>query len=606
MRGVCQVIHGILAISTAIGTAGAGPTPLPTPVVGHVSPVSIEVRPYAPKEFSALLLDEPQVAAAWALAPSWRSQAGVPKRLPSVSALARALGAAFGPPLAEPPGTLVVVVAGADVRAPAALPFGQTIIVLVPQTEPWADDDVARVVATAVLFAGLRPARPDPRCSEPLLTFAESLADAGSLGLASLPAELRPVSEWLEPKDALPALELLANSALDGTQPWQTRRAGMTRLAHPAGANPAIAQAAALVVEAFGDAMRARRTPFDMLLAWRSARRKSNFPPMPRSLRRALGDPHEAGMPEGKENRADVAAVALDALERAIETGHPPARPDPTATLAQRMLVVAKNRGAANSSGCTWLQGVTVPRGLRTGCRNEGETGGVVYTRPLPSGTCEIVARSPDGDEGVLLPWPRLALFATVEPNSSVLAFVDREGVWEVDLDGGAAPRLSVPGRFRFLSPSPDGEALATVRWPTGFVTVRTSEGTRDTAVSGKGGVAWIEPDVVMASDGDKLALVNTSGRSRPWLHALPCCRSLTAIPGAVLAGTAAPCESGIARVSLADGSAARLLGLGGAPLGVVPQPGGALEFGVNGELWLWKGAPAAERIGAGLTPGPS
>ena len=606
MSCVCQVIHCVLAVLTATGAVAAVPAPGPTPAETTQRSVPIEVRAYAPRDFASLLLESPELAAVWALAPRWRGEATAPERLPDAERLGKAVGAALDGIMPIAPLHPSVIVATVDIKALGALFYGSTIVLLTPKTEPWTDGDAARAVATTLLLGAMHEAPPDPRASEPLLTFGESLAAAGSIALAGLPAELRPVREWLEPKDTAAALEALANAALDGRQPWQARRALMTRLARPAGANPAVAQAAALLIEAFGDASRARLSPFDLLLAWKAAGRKSGFPPIPRVLRKALDRPAEAGMPEGKETHDDLAAVTSDALERAIETGRPPAEADARISVAQRMLGVAIARASGHASPCAWLKGVALPKGLRTGCRTADESGGLLYTRPTPDGGADIVSRSPGGDEGVLLRWPRLALFPVIDPQHDALNFIDDRGIWAVDLESGAAPTPVVSGSFRFLAVSPDGTALATVRWPTGTVSLYGGSTLRDSAVVGRGGIAWIEPDILAASDGENLTLLSSTGQSRPWpSHAVHCCRFLTATEGALLAGTAPPCESGLVRLALNDGSVARLVALDQAPLGAVPQPGGGLAFSAAGELFYWNGSGSAERIGAGLTPGP-
>jgi len=596
------VFDGVFAL--AIGAAAATAGPLPAAEGPPATAPTALVAPWRPVPFAELALADPALAMTWARAPRWWGAASAPRSVPDSVAFGEALAATLEGVLALPAEPIRVVVAAVDGKLPEAAAYGEIVLLLVPASTPTSDRDLVRAAGLALLADRTGPAPPDPRCNEPLLVLGEALAAAGGLALAALPAELRPVHDWLEDKDVRAALDNVVAAALDGEVPWQTRRAQLGRLARPGGAPPAIAQAAAFLVEAFGDAERARRQPFDLLLAWREGRRPE-WPPAPRELRRALERPMAAGEPEDDERtRGDAEEIARDALTRAF-AARAVARDAATAAPPSLRLAAAGNERGAGGEPCAWTDGLQLPEGVRTGCRDTGEAGGFVYARPVSGGGSEIVARSPAGEQVVLVSWPGWVLFPAVTPAGDELLFIDAGGLWRVQLAGGAPPRRLLAGDLRFLEVSPDGEAIATARWPGGEVALVTEAGASVTATRGAGGLAWIESDIALASDGEKLTLLSLDGASRPFPASLACTRSLDPAPGAVLAAVGAPCEAGLVRLGLADAAAARLLGTPEAPLGVVRLPGGAVALGVAGELWVWSGAGNAQRVGAGLTPGP-
>jgi len=73
----------------------------------------------------------------------------------------------------------------------------------------------------------------------------------------------------------------------------------------------------------------------------------------------------------------------------------------------------------------------------------------------------------------------------------------------------------------------------------------------------------------------------------------------------AVFATVASPCDPAIIAISPTDWTTNRLLALPGDALGLLPRTDGSVVFGDPSGLWRWSGGDQAERIGAGLTPGP-
>ncbi len=563
--------------------------------------ISVHVAAWAPRPFADVALADPELAACFLLSPGWWSTATPPVGAPDDAALSRAITAQLQGILDLGGQSLAVVVAGTEGANPAAVVHGDTALVLQPKATAVDPVELARTLAPTLLLARSRPAPPDPRCDEPLLLIGEAVATAGSLSLAALPPQLRPVSDWLEVKQAAPPLEALAEQVLDPDTHWQTRRAMLLRMGQVGGPNPPLAAAAALVVEAFGDAAAARRRPFDLLVAWKKGSGKK-YPSMPRALRVALEKPLEAGMPGAKEPD-DRVEVAWDALLRRVQAGDvplseiPPAAPPPL-----RLRAAAGLRERGGPGLCQWLASSPLPK-VRTGC-GEGESGGIVFSRPREGGF-GVVWRSFTGDEELLVTWPRWVLFPQVVASSGELYFIDSQGVWHLPLDAHAAPQLAASGSFRHLAVAPDGSAVATVRWPSGRIVVLRAAGPQELALDGRGGLAFVDTDVLVASDGEKLSLASLEGQLRPDVGALRCCRCLVFARGAVVAGVSAPCEPGLARAVLNEGSAAPLLRLAEGPLGLVALPGAGFLLGTAEGLWSWPGQGTPERIGAGLTPGP-
>jgi hypothetical protein len=590
-----------IAIAAWLGATDAETVTPPAEPAPASFPVHLTACP--PHPFADVVLATPELAACFLASPGWWSTAGPPTSLPAATALSNALTAQLQGlvDLAQmpPPELVIASTEGPNVGAVA---HGGTALILVPKTEGASEVEIARNAAQVLLLAATELAAADTRCSEPLLMLGQAIATAGSLALAGLPPELRPVRDWLDERAAEVPLQALAKEVLDPEAGWQSRRARMLRTGQVGGANPPLAAAAALVVEAFGDATLARRKPFDMLLAWQRGSGKG-FPLLPRTLRSALAKPLEAGMPK-KGHTADRDEVTWGALARRLATEPVPLADVPSgAPLPLKLLAAARLRERGGAGLCEWLTANPLPP-LRTGCRSEGEEGGWVFSRPGVGGF-EVVWRAPNAEDALILTWPRWLLFPLVVPPSGDLWFIDEKGVWCLPLDAHAAPQLVASGSFRYLAASPDGKTVATARWPSGQAVVFRSSGARELGVIGRGGLAFLDPDVIAASDGTQLSLTSTEGDVRAGVAPSPCSHSLVVAPGGIAAGVTAPCEPGVARIDIAERSTSPILKLPEGPLGLVARPGGVLVLGTAGGLWLWRGEGTPERIGAGLTPGP-
>jgi hypothetical protein len=571
--------------------------------------VATELIPLPREDFATLVLDRPEIASALLLTPAWQDLSAPPAVLPAGrevgAALSRQLSGLTAWPWEE---SLVIVVGTGEHLSPGAVVVGDVAVLRIRNASPPSVADIVRTLAPALLHARFRPAAPDARCSEPLLSLAEALADAGSLALASLPPELRPVRDWFDVKAAAPAVAGLADLVLDRSAPWATREVRLDGMRALGGPGPELVNSAAALVEAFGDAKAARERPLDMLLAWGRARRRDRFPPLPRALRRALESPLEAGIPRARDEHAEEvgSAIAAAALRRTLEHGGLPSAPLAAgASLPLRELAAANARLKGESSVCSWL-GTHLPAGLLTGCRQEDEEGGWVYARPAGGTRFEIVSRAASGEEVVLLTWPRWVLFPAVNGASQDLLFVDQEGLWQVPLQGGAPPRRIREGAFRHLTVPPGAPGWAAVRWPGGEVVVEAPHHHGTLPVRGRGGLSWLDRDILVAVDGTTAALASSEGETRALTADLRCSRSLTASAGGVVSGFASPCDPSLVRVDLGLQKVHALLRLASSPLGVQVLPDGSLVFGSGTGLYRWTGRGAAERVGAGLTPGPA
>ena len=595
-------VFGILALTGVASTVVSAPLPATTPAPAALS---VDVEHWTARPFAEVMLVTPELAACILLAPgSWAamrppSSPGEPGRL--AEAVRAQLVGVLGP---DTSARFTVVVAESGESALAAVASGTVSLLIVPASKPWSVQEGARVVIAAFARAHSEPAARDPRCSEPLLALAEAISVAGSLTLATLPPELRPVSDWLDAKEAVKPLAGLVDAALDRKEPWASRRVRLQQTALTSGANAQLLNAAALVVESYGDVQRARREPYDLLLAWRDDREKS-FPPMPPVLRRAVAAPLEAGMPS--EKRADDAALIADqALQRAVETGSLPAgaRMDAVA-LPLRALAAAQARAQGSGVACSWLLAGPVAPALRTGCRSDESGGGLVSTRPRPQGGFEIVAAA-GNDELVLLRWPRWALFPLFVAKTGSLVFADREGIWSVPLDSSAPPRLLAAGGYRHLSLGPDGGTIAAVRWPTGaLVLVTAAAGIQELGSDASGGVAWLDGELLIAAGGEGATVVAIGGERRPFPAALPCAHALARSGAALLVASSAPCEIGIFRVPLGEAHGQLVLKRGEGPTTIVTAPDETIFFADPEGIFRWRPGEPPVRIGGGLTPGP-
>jgi hypothetical protein len=229
----------------------------------------------------------------------------------------------------------------------------------------------------------------------------------------------------------------------------------------------------------------------------------------------------------------------------------------------------------------------------------------MVFTRAVPGGGFEVIWRSLRGAEGPILRWPFWVLFPVIDQVGGELLFIDPRGVWHLPLDGRAAPQILLAGSYRYLSLEPGSHALATVRWPAGDVEVVRGGKPTVLAANGRGGVTWLDAELLAASDSENLSLVTIQGQSRPNIMPLACSRGIAALRGAVLAATSPPCEAGINRLQLADRKSELLLRLPAGALGVAALADGSVAGGGAGGVIRWRADLEPERPGAGFTPGP-
>ncbi len=598
MERVCQGAKGILAVAASLGIVSAA---IFAAAPKDAAPPLVILAPWTDEPFPSIALANPDLAACLVMSPAWWELVGPPATLPSAALaddVADRLRAALGSAV---PLQLTVHVAAVSQGVPKAIARHTTALLLVPQKPPPAATQLAEVVAQAVVTARLATAPPDPRCSEPLLALAEATVHAGMTTLAALPANLRPLGEWLDSEVAARALTEEVAAALDGRAPWANRRVRLAQLARPSGSAPAFGQAAARLLEAAGEPSRFLARPLGLLLAWREAK-GDPWPTMPRVLRRALADPRGAGLARSAAAQPD-AELALAPVSRAAEAGeYSAALADPTTPLRLRLRAAAGVRGAGSGAVCQWFQPGELPAGALTGCREEGETGSFVYARPGRGDTFEILARSPTGAEVPLVLWPRWVLFPVGLGGGEELAFVDAEGIWSVALDGTRPPRRLAAGSYRYLAVSPNGRRLAAVSWPAGQV-VRLDGSTATLQVDGRGGIAWLTDEVLLASDGTALALAAGSDVRASHLD-IPATRALAAHGGTVVALAGDPPSRSLLRIFLAERRLEQLAATVPPTVGLAVSEDGTVVGGGAG-LWLWRGGSTVEVIGVGLTPGP-
>jgi len=604
MKGECQgasVVFGVMLVVQIVGYALNPPLCYATP---PAETLFLEIKGWTAEGFAAWAVDNPDIAACSALAPGWWASASIPAELPDAAILAQELSPRLGAALGDQvPRRMTIIVTSSESRTPTATAHGSAILLSIPKSPPPTVEQLAETVALATLEAHLVAAKPDSRASEQLLALGEALTRAGSYALVALPVNLRPVSDWLEEKRATPVLKALVTDALDTDEPWQVRRAKLAQIAKPLGAPPALAHAAAALVETFGDARAARERPFDLLVAW-ADRRDKRFPPPPALLRKALRHPLAAGVSERPEEE-ELRAVAASTLTRAVEADAvPEALRDGAAPGEVRLEAAARQRAIGNPDLCTWLRPDTVAPGVRTGCRVDEGVGGFVYCRAMKGDSFVVVSRSRTGEEAPLLRWPRWLLYPQVIASRRALLFVDQEGLWSVALDGHRPPEKVLAGQLRHLVANPDGSLLAAARWPSGEVVVIGEGAPRDLGGDGRGGVAWLENDVLITSDGERVRLVSLSGQMRQWNMLVPCCRALASLRGTTYAGIGGPCETALLRVVLMEDRLEKLSTLPEPPLSLLPTAEGVL-LSTTGNLWRWQPGAELERIGGGLTPGP-
>jgi hypothetical protein len=583
--------------------AVASPTPGPPPP----KPSVIEVSSYSPGPFATLALDNPELAACFLTSPGSWAIVKPPKQAVDPDALRSALVAHLAGLVAESEvANVKVTQAGVDRNAPAAIVHGNAVLLLLPEIQQSNPQQAAGVVAEVVVASRFKPAAPDSRCSEPLLALAEAISRAGVLALAGLPPALRPVGDWLDVKESRTALDGLAREALDTDRPWANRRAMLLQATRPGGVRPELAHAAAMLVEELGTGTPfGSGAPYDLLLGWREAKH-AKLPRLPGTLRKALGRPLEAGVSTAKA-AGEREAVAASALERVLANGRVTTPATTTSlSLEARLGIAATLRSGGAPDLC---QGLVLPETgstILTGCRDD-EPRGVVVVRPEALRGFAVVWLGEGRAEAPLLRWPRWLLHPAVNRSDGTLLFVDEQGLWRVPLDGSAPPLLLRAGEYRQMAMSPDGRNIAAARRAAPITDlVRLSDrAILELPVDGRAGLSFLDSDVLVAADGRFLSVAALDGAVRQGVVLAPCTSALLARGGQAFAATIQPCEMGILRVSIAEGTATSVLKLGDGPSGMVSEPGGAILFATVEGVYRWREGTQVERIGSGLTPGP-
>lgn len=540
MNAVCQVPASILTLAALLwfgGVVSAGEThlrerPLDSP--------KIVVAPIPSSDFSTVRLLDPELAACIVLAggaaPKNESPVNAPQTEPFAAALQRLLSAVSGD---LPPG-LRVFYGFLEKPAVTATALGGTVLLLLPESEPTTAVDAARAAATAWLLAHKIPAAPEGGVNELVLRVAESLAWLGSLALANTPPELLPLHQWVEPKSVAPALENFLRQTLDGEEPYRIRRARLREVTLPGRASPELAQAAAYLVETFGQPSQARDHPMALLRAWAENRSK-RFPPPPRVLRSALANPVRFGLGKKLQNEDRALLWSDEALRAAWAL--PPSQELPPGAPVEALRVWQARR---RSQGLA----VPAPSGL---VRSQG----YFLVKPEPPGYA-LVWANPQGEELVLL-WPRWVLSPQLDPNGEDLLFIDSQGLWRVSLKGEGVEQVHV-GDFRAVAVSPSGRALAVLAWPKRELWLLPS----GQVLASASGFCWLTEELLVVAEGGELSIVDMEqqkGRTLPF----PCSGPLACTGAKLLAAVSEPCPQALVRVEVGTGEPVTLLQL--------PQP---------------------------------
>lgn len=496
----------------------------PSPVGNETSS---QAKPFPNRDFPALRLEEPELAACLVLlggAMPTSPEGGPPfDERELVVSLRRQL-VAIGE---EAPPKFKLFYGYRDQPTASAVAFHQTILLVLPRRTPITPEEAARTATVAWLAAKQTPVAPSPSVPEPLLLFAESLVWQGIFALANMPSELLPVSQWLEPRDFLPALEGLVREFLDPEVPYRRKRARLREMQRPGGSDPALAHAAAYLLEAFGQPAKARSAPLELLQAWAENREK-RFPPMPKALRRALREPQKAALFPKKE---DQELLSLDWAFRAAWTG-PPEKPLPDDAPPEAQVIWEARRRTA---------------GLPTALPKDFDfTQGFLLTRPERDAFA--VYWQQGAKEILLFFWPHWVMSPCLSADGQEVVFVDPLGVWRLSLTGKGKEKL-LAGDFRAAKPSPSGKLVAALSWPSQELVLSPPGRPLGNA---KGGFAWIQDDLLLGSDGETLRVVNLHGEVEPLLS-LRCSQGLAQSRGEILALVGQPCPGELVRLDLAQ-----------------------------------------------------
>lgn len=550
MKAVCQVPASILTLVALFGFGGAVPAGGTTLRETPPDALKVSFAPLPSADFPTVRLLNPELAACIVLAggalPKNESAVNPPQASPFAAALRRLLLAVSN----ELPPSLRVFYGFLSQPAVTATAFGSTVLLLLPENEPTTAVDAARTVATAWLLAQKTPAPPEPGVGELLVRLSESLAWLGSLALANTPPELLPLSQWVEPKAVAPALETFLRQSSDSHEPYRFRRARLREVTLPGRASPELAQAAAFLVETFGQPDKARREPMALLRAWAENREK-RFPPPPRLLRSALAEPARFGLAKKPEDEDTIVLRSDEALRAAWAL--PPNRELPSGSPAEALRVWHARR---RSYGLP----APAPSGLVPGQ-------GYLVVKPEPPGFA-LCWQTAEREEPVLF-WPRWMLSPRLDPSGEDVLFVDSLGLWRVSLTGEGTEMVR-PGEFRALAVSPSGRALAALAWPNRELWLLPS----GRALATASGFCWLSEELLLVSQGQELRMVDVEqqkGKAIPF----PCAGALACTGGKLVAAVSTPCPPALVRVEVASGERVSLLQL--------PQPAADLvAFGEN------------------------
>ncbi|MGQ9836052.1 MAG: hypothetical protein ACUVRQ_08770 [Thermoanaerobaculaceae bacterium] len=558
MRGFCQVLALLLSIEATMGTFFSHSITNTAPPSTVASETSSQAKPVPNRDFPALRLEEPELAACLVLLGGempTSPEGGLPLDERELVVSLRRRLVAIGE---EVPTKLNLFYGFRNQPTAAAVAFHETILLILPRQTPITPDEAARTATVAWLAAKQTPVAPGFSFSEPLLLFVESLVWQGIFALANMPPMLLPVSQWLEPRDFLPALESLVREFLDPEVPYRRKRARLREMQRPGGSDPALAHAAAYLLEAFGQPAKARLAPLEFLQAWAENREK-RFPPMPKALRQALREPQEAGLSRKKE---DQELLTLDMAFRTAWTG-PPEKPLPEDAPPEAQVIWEARRRTVGLP-------TPLPKDLDF-------TRGFFLSRPERDAFAVYWRQG--AKEILLFLWPHWVISPCLSADGEGVVFVDPFGVWRLSLAGAGKEKL-LAGDFRAAKPSPSGKLVAALSWP-GQELVLTPPGRF--LGNAKGGFAWIQDDLLLGSDGETLRVIDLQGRQEPLLS-LRCSQGLAQSQGEILALVGQPCHGGVVRLDLAQRRVHPFISLPQAPADLLSLPNG------NIVLLTWQG----------------
>lgn len=508
--------------------------------------------------------------------PKSESAVQPPQGTAFTSALQRLLSAVSS----ELPESLRVFYGFSPQPTATATAFAHTVLLLLPESAPTTAVDAARTAATAWLLAQKTPAAPQPGVGELVLRVAESLAWLGSLALASTPPELLPIGEWVEPKAVAPALEAFLRQSLDSREPYRIRRARLREITLPGRASPELAQAAAFLVETFGQPDQARREPMALLHAWAENRGK-RFPPPPRLLRAALAEPARFGLAKKPEDEDSTVLASDEALRAAWAL--PPSQELPPGAPTEAVRIWQARR---RSQGLP----TPAPAGLVRGQ-------GFLLAKPELPGFA-VVWETGEREE-LLLFWPRWVLAPQLDPSGEDLLFVDSQGIRRVSLTGEGVEQVQA-GDFRALAVSPSGKTLAALAWPSRELRLLPA----GRALPGVFGFCWLYEELLVAGDGHEVRMVSPEQQESRAIP-LACSGALACAGGKLVAAVGHPCPPALVRAELPTGEPVTLMKLPQPAADVVPM-GESLVFLTADGVFVLSKDGNVKRVDRGLALGGS